>query len=219
MQTNKLCFLLLILNVSSSVNSFAATVKKVKSTHSNKCFCNYHATDVHPLLSSTFMVPSSLCSVASFHMQVHLARDSVALTAEWPNGVPRARPLCSRSPGANPLPCLPASVHMSSYGRHMWSCRKADAVFPFVKSSFWKAVSILRARVESVSECKGERAVKRQQAQLYCAECCSVWSLWGYADLAKRWHVIILCVNTCVSHSSTYSTKTHTRTVLMWTCL
>lgn len=130
---------------------------------------------------------------------------------------PQGQALCSRSPGANPLPCLPASVHMSSYGRHMWSCRKADAVFPFVKSSFWKAVSILRARVESVSKCKGERAVNRQQAQLYCAECCNVWSLWGYADLAKRWHVIILRVNTCVSHSSTYSTKTHT--VLMWTCL
>lgn len=85
--------------------------------------------------------------------------------------IPQGQALCSRSPGANPLPCLPASVHMSSYGRHMRSCRKADAVFPFVKSSFWKAVSTLMPRVESVRECKGERAVKRQQAQLYWGDC------------------------------------------------
>lgn len=64
---------------------------------------------------------------------------------------PQGQALCSRSPGANPLPCIPASVHVSSYGCHMWSCRKADAVFPFVKSGFWKAVSILMARVESLS--------------------------------------------------------------------
>lgn len=64
---------------------------------------------------------------------------------------PQGQALCSRSPGSNPLPCVPASVHMSSYGRHMWSRRKADAVFPFVKSRFWKAFSILMARVESQS--------------------------------------------------------------------
>ncbi|TNN88891.1 hypothetical protein EYF80_000769 [Liparis tanakae] len=32
---------------------------------------------------------------------------------------PQGQALCSRSPGANPLPRLPASVHMRSYGRHI----------------------------------------------------------------------------------------------------
>lgn len=84
-------------------------------------------------------------------MQVHLARDSVALTAEWPNRVPRARPSVQGPWGPTPLPCIPASFRMSSYGCHMWSRRKADAVFPFVKSRFWKDFSILMARTESLS--------------------------------------------------------------------
>lgn len=35
---------------------------------------------------------------------------------------------------------LPASACLSNNDRHMWSCRKTDAVFPFVKSSCWKVV-------------------------------------------------------------------------------
>lgn len=46
----------------------------------------------------------SLCSVASFHMQVHLARDSVVLTAEWPNRVPRARPSVQGPQRPSPYP-------------------------------------------------------------------------------------------------------------------
>lgn len=42
--------------------------------------------------------------VASFRMQIHLARDSVALTAEWPNRVPRARPSVQGPKGATPYP-------------------------------------------------------------------------------------------------------------------
>lgn len=144
---------------------------------------------------------------------------------------PLSQALCSGSPGANPLPCLPASVHMNSYGHHMWSCRKADAVFPFVKSSFWKAVSILMARVKSVSECKGERAVRSQRAPSYCVVLCAnaarsgmkVWSsLWGYADLAKQWHSISLMARTVFTlawATQVHRVQRHTHTVLMWTCL
>lgn len=73
---------------------------------------------------------------------------------------PQGQPLCSRSRGANPPPCVPASFCMSSYVCHMWSRRKADAVFPFVKSSFWKDFSILMARTESPGA-KGWRKSKR----------------------------------------------------------
>ncbi len=46
----------------------------------------------------------ALCSVASFHMQVHLARDSVALAVERPNRVPRARPSVQGPRGPTPYP-------------------------------------------------------------------------------------------------------------------
>lgn len=35
---------------------------------------------------------------------------------------------------------LPASASLSNNDHHMQSCRKADAIFPFVKSSCWKVL-------------------------------------------------------------------------------
>lgn len=46
---------------------------------------------------------------------------------------------------------------MSNYSCHMWGCRKADAVFPFVKSSFWKANGILIVSVKWVKRGEGSR--------------------------------------------------------------
>lgn len=117
----------------------------IKSAHSTCVF-------LHPVDNSGTSILHHVhgLSVASFCMQVHLARDSVALTARVAQHSPQGQALCSRSRGANPPPCVPASFRMSSYGCHMWSRRKADAVFPFVKSSFWKDFSILMARTESV---------------------------------------------------------------------
>lgn len=49
---------------------------------------------------------------------------------------------CPLSLGA-PTLGLPASAHLSNNQSHMWSCRKTDAVFPFVKSSCWTTVSFM----------------------------------------------------------------------------
>lgn len=80
------------------------SLKRAPAFRSVLAFPNYHTVNVRPLISFMFMVSSSLCSVASFHMQVHLARDSVALTAEWPNRVPRARPSVQGPKGPTPYP-------------------------------------------------------------------------------------------------------------------
>lgn len=58
---------------------------------------------VHNSATSTLHHVHGL-SVASFCMQVHLARDSVALTAEWPNSVPRASPSVQGPEGPTPRP-------------------------------------------------------------------------------------------------------------------
>lgn len=160
--------LLFVIFYSSQHNIFVATTINQKSAHFNKClpFSKSQTTDVQPLSSSMFKV-SLLCGLISYAGSSGSGQRGPHCRVAQQS--PQGQALCSRSPEAIPLPCIPASVHMSIYGCHMWSCRKADAVFPFVKSSFWKAVSILMAKVESLSV-KGERAVKRQQAQFYCAE-------------------------------------------------
>lgn len=80
------------------------SLKRAPASCSVLAFPNYHTANVRPLISFMFMVPSSLCSVASFRMQVHLAQDSVALAAEWPNRVPRARPSVQGPQGPTPYP-------------------------------------------------------------------------------------------------------------------
>lgn len=92
-------------------------------------------TIVTSVVSSMFMVLSSLWPLACC---------KVVQKSPGPD------PLFRVFRGPNPMSCLPALAHISSYKRHMWDCRKADAVSPFVKSSFWKAVSILMARVKSL---------------------------------------------------------------------
>lgn len=63
---------------------------------------------------------------------------SVPCTAD-PSSVPRA----ARYALGPPPPGLPASSRMSNNHSHMWSCRKTDAVFPFVKSSCWNGVRFM----------------------------------------------------------------------------
>lgn len=63
---------------------------------------------------------------------------SVPCTAD-PSRVPRA----ARYALGPPPPGLPASSRMSNNHSHMWSCRKTDAVFPFVKSSCWNGVRFM----------------------------------------------------------------------------
>lgn len=68
------------------------------------------------------------------------------LPRAWGTSVP-----CSRAAGASPGGLqgsggwcswgLPALAPHSNRESHMWSCRKTDAVSPFVKSSCWKVVS------------------------------------------------------------------------------
>lgn len=66
------------------------------------------------------------------------------LPTVWGAGIPCSRPMLScpgglqSSRGWTGATCF--TLH-SSDKSHMWSCRKTDAVFPFVKSSCWKVVS------------------------------------------------------------------------------
>lgn len=87
-----------------------------------------------------------------FSPQVDVGTDALhmlmkyRLPSAWGAGVPRSRAALAgpRGPRGSAGPCsrgLPAPAPRSDSESHMWSCRKTDAVFPFVKSSCWKVVS------------------------------------------------------------------------------
>lgn len=74
------------------------------------------------------------------------------------------------SPGPGPLfpspqgpaPCLPYLLQFigAAMAAICEACRKADAVFPFVKSGFWKAVTTLTAIAQGAREWKGSDAAR-----------------------------------------------------------
>lgn len=96
------------------------------------------------------------------------------------------------SPGPGPLfpspqgpaPCLPYLLQFigAAMAAICEACRKADAVFPFVKSSFWKAVTTLTAIAQGAREWKGSGKGATQRAhththQATCLRCNIVLSL------------------------------------------
>lgn len=151
---------------------------------------------VHPLLSSMFMVPSP--HLASFHMQLHLAQDSAALTAEWPNRVPRARPSVHGPQGPTPSPAYllrfiraAMAAICETVGKQMPFFHLWNQVFG-KRSAFWwpesmKSVSVkgrgqwggsglsrmltLRHLIIAVRICRSHEAVARHR--LACSHCVS----------------------------------------------
>lgn len=105
---------------------------------------------------------------------------------------------------------------MSNYGCHMWGGRKADAVFPFVKSSFWKAGSILMVQVQSLNGSKGERAVERRQAHPFGPDTAisdknsEDMLVWLIGSLAV---VLYVCENYCSSMSPGFKVSQCTTSV------
>lgn len=77
-------------------------------------------------------------------------------------------PTASLGPGPlfqspqGPTPCLPYLLQFigSAMAAICEACRKADAVFPFVKSRFWKAVTTLTAGAQRAREWKGSDAAR-----------------------------------------------------------
>lgn len=83
------------------------------------CLPNYDTTNAHPLLSlhvHGFQL-AVLCDLISYAGSSGLGQRGPHCSVAQQS--PQGQALCLGSPGANPLPCIPASVHMSSYGCHM----------------------------------------------------------------------------------------------------
>ena len=83
---------------------------------------------------------------------------------------PQGQALCSRSPGSNPLPCVPASAHMSSYGPPYVELQESRCRFSICEIQILEGFQHSDGR-SWVTACKGDVAAKRQQAELQCVEC------------------------------------------------
>lgn len=147
-------------------------------------------------------------------MQVHLALDKRGSLLQSGPTVSRARPSIQGPQGPTPYPAYLLQLIWASYGCHMWSCRKADAVFPFVKSSFWKAVSILMIRLKQVQ--RGEGSRKAAGTVVWCfvhilQGLIITARMWGYADLAKWGHAIVFNASTPAFIHESSKTHTHRR--------
>lgn len=85
------------------------------------------------------------------------------------------------------------------------ACRKADAVFPFVKSSFWKAVTTVTAIAQGAREWKGSDAA---HAHTHTPSCM----------LTLQHRIVAECANAATTpfrHLQVAATPS----VSMWTCL
>lgn len=169
-----------------------------KSTHSD-----FLTATQPPLLSPHVhgLWLSALRDLISSHMQVHLAQESMALTAEWPNTVSGARPSVQGPQGPTPYPAYllqymwaAMAAICEAVGKQMLFFHLWNRVFG-KQSAFWWPESSHWVQ-------RGEGRVALRWMLTLQHPTITVWMCW---------HGIIWCGDTCASHSSTYSTKTQTR--------